>query len=194
LSLQFVRFATILLVAFTTGLAFAHLLGAPERVAYPASFYIAVQKSMYAGWGLPKIGLFLEPIAILASGVLAFLVRKQRLAFRSALGAMFALLLAFPVVFFLLLAPANAVFHAATAENIPPNWAAFRASWEFGNALRCGLQLAALGSLVLSLTFYAGKSEVKKLGSSADLTSTDRIPAPGEIRRKRIRWEIKATR
>jgi hypothetical protein len=37
-----------------------------------------------------------------------------------------ALLLAFPVVFFLFVAPANEAFRAATPASVPPNWTALR--------------------------------------------------------------------
>jgi hypothetical protein len=51
------------------------------------------------------------------------------------LGAGFDLVLAFPVVFFALVAPANAAFLVATPTSIPPNWMGLRTSWEIGHTI-----------------------------------------------------------
>ena len=135
------RFTAILLVALIVGLAFAHVLERPAKMLYDAALYFSVQKTLYVAWGPPNIGGFLEPAAILATLFLSFVVRKMKLAFWLTLGAGFSLLLAFPVVFFVLVAPANEVFLAATPTLIPPDWMEFRSSWEAGHAIRFGLQL-----------------------------------------------------
>ena len=97
----------------------------------------------------------LEPSAIAATGLLAFFLRKSKRGLRLSLGALFALLLAFPIVFFWLVAPANAGFLAATLPSIPPNWTDLRSNWEMGHAIRFALQFAALSLLVLSLALDA---------------------------------------
>jgi hypothetical protein len=71
------------------------------------------------------------------------------------LGALFTLLLAFPVVFFWLVAPANAVFLVAMLPSIPLNWTDLRSNWETGHTIRFALQFGALALLVLSLVFDA---------------------------------------
>jgi hypothetical protein len=69
------------------------------------------------------------------------------------LGAAICLLVAFPVVFFWRVAPANATFfHATQTEILPANWNVWRMRWETGHAIRFVLHLAALVLLVLSLT------------------------------------------
>ena len=155
LPLSLARFASIVLVALLTGLALAHVLEQPAKMHYDAALYITLQKSLYVDWGPPNLGGVLEPAAILATGLLAFVVRKNRRGFWFSLGALIALLLAFPVVFFGWVAPANAVFAAATLPNIPPGWSTARSNWELGHAIRFGLQLTALAMLVLSLTLDA---------------------------------------
>ena len=149
--LKLFRFATILLVALLCGLAFAHVLELPAKMQYDAALYITLQKSLYVQWGPPNIGGVLEPLAIAATGLLAFFVRKSKHGLWFSLGALFALLLAFPIVFFWLVAPANAGFLAATLPNIPPNWTDLRSNWEMGHAIRFALQFVALSLLVLSL-------------------------------------------
>ena len=149
--LKLFRFATILLVAPLCGLAFAHVLELSAKMQYDATLYITLQKSLYVQWGPPNIGGMLEPSAIAATGVLAFFLRRSKRGLWLSLGALFALLLAFPIVFFWLVAPANAGFLAATLPSIPPNWTDLRSNWEMGHAIRFALQFAALSLLVLSL-------------------------------------------
>ena len=122
---------------------------------YDAALYIALQKSLHVQWGPPHIGGMLEPLAIAATGLLAFFRRKNKRDLWFSLAALFALLLAFPVVFFWLVAPANAVFLSATLSSIPPNWTDLRSNWEMGHAIRFALQFGALALLVLSLALKA---------------------------------------
>ena len=149
--LKLFRFATILLVALLYGLAFAHVLEQPAKMQYDAALYITLQKSLYVQWGPPNIGGVLEPLAIAATGLLAFFLRRSKRGLWLSLAALFALLLAFPIVFFWLVAPANAGFLAATLPSIPPDWTDLRSDWEVGHAIRFTLQFAALSLLVLSL-------------------------------------------
>ena len=125
--------------------------GAPAKMRYDAALYITLQKTLYVAWGPPNVGGILEPAAILATISLAFILRKRKRAFSYTLGAGIALLLAFPVVFFWLVVPANEVFLAAPPGSIPANWMEMRRSWENGHAIRFVLQLAALSLLVLSV-------------------------------------------
>lgn len=146
---RLLRFATTLLVALLAGLAFAHVLERPAKMQFDPALYITIQKSLYVQWGPPQIGGFLEPAAIIATGLLAFFLRKDRRGLSFALGALLALLLAFPVVFFWMVAPANAAFLAVTLPAIPPNWADLRSSWELGHTIRFTLQFSALALLAL---------------------------------------------
>jgi len=155
MALKLFRAATVLLVAMLSGLALAHVLELPAKMQYDATLNITLQKSLYAQWGPPRFGGVLEPSAIAASGLLAFFLRKSKRALWLSSGALLALVLAFPVVFFWLVAPANAGFLAATLPTIPPDWTDLRANWETGHAIRFVLQLAALSLLVLSLALDA---------------------------------------
>ncbi len=116
---------------------------------YPGDLYVTLQRTLYAQWGPPNISGFLEPAAIFATVVLAFRVRRRRGFWltASAAGALFP---AFPLVFFWLVAPANAAFRGAAGAPPPANWVEMRRQWELGHALRFGLQFLALGSLLAS--------------------------------------------
>ena len=58
-------------------------------------------------------------MAIGVTGLLTFVLWQRKLVFRFPLVGFFALLLAFPWVFFLLDAPANAAIRAATLPAFP---------------------------------------------------------------------------
>ena len=145
------RFITLLTVALLTGLAFAHVLERPAKMLYDAGLYVTLQKTLYIAWGPPHVGGILEPTAILATIILAIAVRKQHRAFWLSLSAAAALVLAFPVVFFAYVAPANEAFRAATTASIPANWMELRSSWETGHTIRFVLQVAALSLLLFSV-------------------------------------------
>ena len=121
--LRCLRFFTSLLVALSAGLAFAHVLEQSAKMQYEALLYITLQKSLYIQWGTPQVGGFLEPLAIIATGLLAFYIRKATRELCFALGTLLALSLALPGVFFWLVAPANTAFVATALPSIPPNWA-----------------------------------------------------------------------
>lgn len=146
------RFVTILFVALVQGLAFAHVLERPAKLQYDGALYVTLQQTLYVQWGPPNVGGILEPAAIISTLVLAFLLRKSKPDLGLALGASIALLLAFPVVFFWLVAPSNHAFNATWAT-IPPNWMVLRSNWETGHSIRFVLQLIALSLLVFSACF-----------------------------------------
>ena len=136
------RFVAILLVALLLGLVVrARARAACQDARYDAGLYVTLQKTLYVAWGPPNLGGFLEPAAILATLSLAFLVRKEKRSFWLTLGAGVALLLAFPVVFFWLVAPANEAFRAATPAAAPADWMELRRKWETGHTIRFALQL-----------------------------------------------------
>jgi hypothetical protein len=144
------RFITLLLVTLTLGLSFAHTLEMPAKLEYDGPLYVTVQQTLYRWWGPPLVGAFLEPSAILATAVLAFLVRRRRRTFAVTLAATVLLLLAFPVVFLLAVEPANAAFRQATPQAPPTDWTRLRAQWEYGHAARFVLHLAAFAVLLWS--------------------------------------------
>lgn len=153
------RFLTILLVALLLGLAFAHVLEQPAKMRYDGALYLTLQKTLYVAWGPPNVGGFLEPAAILATLVLTFIVRARRPAVWLTTGAAVALLVAFPVVFFALVHPANAAFRDASVTSIPANWTHLRAQWELGHTIRFVLQMVAFSLLLLSVIFETHTTE-----------------------------------
>jgi hypothetical protein len=81
----------------------------------------------------------------------AFFLRRRKRDLWLSLGALFLLLLAFPVVPFWLVAPANAGFLAAKVPDIRRNCPDLRSNWEMRRAIRCARQFSAL-CISLSIT------------------------------------------
>jgi hypothetical protein len=148
---DFWRLLSVLLVALVVGLAFAHVLERPAKMDYDARLYTTLQQTLYREWGPPNFGGFLEPAAILATLVSAFLVRRNRPVLWLTLVAGALLLLAFPIVFMWIVAPVNHQFLSSAPGQAPPGWADLRVRWELGHAIRFVLQLVALALLVASL-------------------------------------------
>jgi len=144
------RFITLLFVALTLGLSLAHTLEMPAKLGYDGPLYVTLQQTLYRWWGPPLVGAFLEPGAVLATAVLAYLVRRQRPTFALVVAATLLLLLAFPMVFFLAVEPANAAFRQAAPQAPPTDWMRLRTQWEYGHATRFGLHLAAFALLLWS--------------------------------------------
>ena len=165
MTLHLWRFGTIILVALLQGLAFAHFLERPAKLQYDGALYVKLQQTLYVQWGPPNVGGMLEPAAILATVVLMFLIRKYRFGFWLTAAAAVALLLAFPVVFFWLVAPANEVFLAAGPDKVPVNWMEMRQNWETGHAIRFLLQFVALALLVGTLILE--RHESKQISTDA---------------------------
>lgn len=145
------RFITLILSALVTGMALCHALELPAKMQYSASLYITVQNSLYAAFGPPNIGAFIEVATPLAALGLAILVRKRHPALQLTLVAIALILLAFPIIFFTFTEPANRVFRNATPESIPANWEQLRHQWEYSHLARFFCHLAAFSALLLSV-------------------------------------------
>ena len=145
------RLVALILVALTLGTSFCHVLEMPAKLGYDGGLYVTLQTTLYAHFGPPGVGGFVEPAAILAVAVVVFLARGRRPAFALSLGAGTCLLIAFPVLFFALTEPVNVAFRETAATgNLPLEWKRLRWRWEASHAARFALHLAAFGLLALS--------------------------------------------
>jgi hypothetical protein len=144
---------TLVLVALVLGTSFAHVPQWPAKLQYDGPLYTRLQTTLYMLWGPPSLTGFIEPAAILAVLVLAALLRHDRPAFTLVAVAAGVMLLAFPVVFYWRVEPANVAFRAAAlAGTVPKDWAAWRTQWETGHALRFVLHLVAFVLLASAAT------------------------------------------
>jgi hypothetical protein len=158
----------ITLLALTMGTSFAHVLECPAKLYYTGELYLRLQTSLYAYWGPPSITGFVEPAAVLSVLSLVVICRRRPVVLRLTLGAAICLLLAFPVVFFWRVAPANATFFHATHTGIlPSNWNAWRMRWETGHAIRFVLHFIAFVLLALSFTSERADPYAERNSSTA---------------------------
>jgi hypothetical protein len=158
----------ITLVALTMGTSFAHVLELPAKIHYAGEFYLRLQTSLYAYWGPPRVTGLIEPAAVLSVLFLTVLCRRRPVTLRLTLAAAICLFLAFPVVFFWRVAPANTTFfHAAHTGILPPDWNAWRMRWEAGHAIRFVLHLIAFVLLAVSLTSKCAETNGKRSSSTA---------------------------
>lgn len=150
------RWISLLATAVPLAATSAHLLELPNKLALEGPLWLAVQQNLYRGWG-PFIGPF-EIVAVLATALLAYFVRRRRLLFGLSLVA--ALCLAGMVaVFFLFNAPVNAAFAGWTAETLPADWPDYRLQWEIGHAIAFVLALIAFCTLLRAAFLDAGAGQ-----------------------------------
>jgi hypothetical protein len=74
------RFATLLLVALSVGMAFAHALELRPKMNYGPAMYLLLHRTLYEFFG-PPVGAFVEAGAVVSSVALVFFVRRRRQAF-----------------------------------------------------------------------------------------------------------------
>jgi hypothetical protein len=169
------RFVTLLLVALVTGLAAAQALERFGAQSFDSATYITVQKAAYLAWEPRAVGRLLEPVAIVATIVLAVLLRARRVALWLSVAATLALLGAYPVAFYTWVEPVNRVFMAATPGAPPANWTVLRDQWAFGAAIRCACELVALCALLLSAVIDAQAERTQTESSYRSDAAQDRL-------------------
>jgi hypothetical protein len=137
----------IVLAWLATTAPLAHVLEAPNKFGLGGAAWLAVQQTLYRGWG----AVFgpVEIAGLLLSASLAVWLRGRARVAMTAAGAAYAAMI---VDFFVLNAPVNAAINGWTAARLPADWPAYRWRWEAGHAIAAILALAAL----LAVTWGAG--------------------------------------
>lgn len=146
---------SLLLVALTMGTLYAHVLELGPKMQYPPELYLRLNTSLYAWYG-PPLGAAIQVGAVVATGALARMVRRQRSALLLT-GAAFALQVAALVNYFARVEPVNVRFRALSPGQVPGDFIALRAQWEYGHALDFALYAVAFLLLVISLVQLAAR-------------------------------------
>ena len=150
---RFLQVLAAVLVALVLATTFAHVLELPAKLGYDAPLYVQLQTSLYQQWAPPNPAGFLEPAAIVVVVLLAMTTRRNPPAFRLAVGAALVLLLAFPLLYFWRVEPANEYFRGIlVGAAIPADWSSWRFRWETGQAARFITHLTAFFLLIASMT------------------------------------------
>jgi hypothetical protein len=138
--LRLLRWVALLGAGVAATAAAAHVLELPNKMTLDGPLWLAVQQSLYRGWG-PVLGP-VEVAGAAAAWTLAWWVRERRAAFALALGAAICQTVAL-VAFFLVVQPVNDAFAAWTPATLPDDWRAHRLRWESGHAMRFVFLLSA---------------------------------------------------
>jgi hypothetical protein len=140
---------TLVVTALSLGPSFAHVLEAPPRLTvWPPELWreTTVFNGQFRLFAL--VGGPLDAGAILAAAVLAYLLRHDRKPYWLALAGavLFALSL---TVWFLWVAPVNAVLATWTPGPIPENFTEIRNRWETGHMAVASIKL--IGFILIAL-------------------------------------------
>jgi hypothetical protein len=146
--LKTVRYLSLLLVALTLGLTFAHVMEIPGKLRLDGATWLAVQHNLYVAFGVAGAGI--EVAAIVLTWVLVLMVRDRRPALWWTLGAAVCVTAGL-VDWFLLVAPMNAALSVWTPETLPADWTRYRDQWETGHAIHAGLFGLGFSALLIAL-------------------------------------------
>lgn len=161
---------SLLLVALTMGLEFAHTLELGPKLNYPPELYLRLNTSLYAWFG-PPLGASIWLGAIVATGMLTWMVRRRR-SVRLLTGAAVALQLVALANYFAFVEPVNVRFRALTPGQVPSDFTTLRTQWEYGHALGFALFTVAFLLLVIALMRLAAHTPATE--ASARLTESVR--------------------
>jgi hypothetical protein len=144
------RFMTIMLAALSMGMGLCHLLEMPARLAYDPDLWLRVTliEGTYRYFS-PPLGALVEAAAVVASGILAVLVRQRGRVFPPALAG-FGFILTAHLMWWLIVFPVNEQL-SAWYPVLPANFKRLREIWEYANAVRAVLQIAGLAAIVHSV-------------------------------------------
>jgi len=142
------RFVTLMFVALSMAMAFAHLLQMPPRMRFDGPLWLHSQQ-LFEYFG-PPVGAILESGAWISAVILCILVSRRRAAFRWTLAAAL-LVVSAHVLWWWYVNPANQQIAQWTPETLPADWKAWRAQWEYTHAARAILQIVGFAALVISV-------------------------------------------
>jgi hypothetical protein len=148
LALKAVRYLSLLLVALTLGLTFAHVMEIPGKLRLDGATWLAVQHNLYVAFGV--VGAVIEVLAIALTWLLVLMTRRRRPALWWTLAAA-ACVSAGLGDWFLLVAPMNAALSVWTPDTLPADWTRYRDQWELGHAIHAGFFALGFSALVLAL-------------------------------------------
>jgi hypothetical protein len=149
MSLKNWRFIVLILAALTVGMKFAHVLELGPKLAWDsAELYLTVQTSLYQVFG--TLGPIIDVATILLAFLLVFLLRRHA-AFRLTLAGAAAFTVSL-IIWLLVVAPVNPHFADWTVTGVvPPDWAVWRAQWQYGQVGSFVFDLIGFGTLLFSV-------------------------------------------
>lgn len=146
--MKLLRFLTIMLTALSLAAAFAHLLEMPAKLTYDGALWLELLQTLYPTYG--KVSGYCEIGAVAAALLLVIAVRRYQEEFGWTLLAATCLVVTH-AIFWIRVAPVNAILVPLAPAMLPPDWESLRNQWEFAHAARALLQIVALAALVIAL-------------------------------------------
>jgi hypothetical protein len=168
-ALNICRFVTLLLAALALTMESAHVLELPQKLAYDAQLYTAVNGTLYRWFAIVGGGYQLGSIA--AAVLLAYLSRNNKRSFPWTLGGALALVVAFGV-WLAVVQPVNlevADVQRSAPDSLPVLWARLRGRWEWGHAAGFVIQLVAYCALLASVLVELRRLERRRAERRAQL-------------------------
>jgi hypothetical protein len=145
---KFVCFGATLLVALILGLAFAHVMEWPGKLRLDGPTWLTVQQNLYVGFG--PLAAVVEPLGILLTWALVFMLRQDRPVFWLALLAALCTTVGL-VVWVWVVSPMNTLLNGWTPATLPADWTACRDQWELGHAVHALLFGVAFCALLATM-------------------------------------------
>jgi hypothetical protein len=142
------RAVTIVLAALMLSLTSAHVLELPQKLAYDAEMYAAVNGSLYRSFA--SVGAFYTLASIGMALGLVVLVRGRGPTYRFTLAGAVCLLVAFGI-WLTVVAPVNWEIARTDPGSVTAAWSRLRQRWELGHVAGFIATLAAFSLLVLSV-------------------------------------------
>jgi hypothetical protein len=146
--LKVVRYLSLLLVALTLGMTFAHVMEIPGKLRLDGATWLTVQHNLYIAFGV--VGAAIEVLAIVLTWILVLMVRRRRPALWWTLAGAICVSAGL-ADWFLLVAPMNAALNVWTPETLPVDWTRYRDQWETGHAIHAALFGLGFSALVIAL-------------------------------------------
>lgn len=143
---KIVRFVSLICAALALGLTLAHDLEIPGKEQLSGAEWWRVQQTFYGGFAV--VGGVAEVLGLISSGLLAYLLRRQRIGFILALVAVVAFV-GMLALFAFGNNPINQQVASWRPETLPATWRAARDAWDRFHAASSVLAALALTSLLI---------------------------------------------
>lgn len=168
---------TLLFVALSLGLEFAHVLEWGPKTDYSGRLYVRLQESLYVWFGY--LGSVLYILAILSTIVLALSLRSHHRARWYTAGAAGLEMIAL-IVFFAVIYPVNQRFPVHGNGTVPTDWTSLRDRWELGHTI--GFALFTTSFLLLVTVFV--RPSLQAFTAAPSDPPAPEAPTPGPLEHK----------
>lgn len=143
--LKIARSVSLFLLALALGVSFSHLLQWGPKATLSASDFLIVQQVLLRRYGA-VIG-WVEGLAVVAVGFVAFLVRVNKRLLALSLAALICTV-AMIAVWAIWIEPINAAVNSWSPTSLPDHWQHARDSWHRLHAIRSAQSVLAFGLFI----------------------------------------------